>query len=153
MSSPIPRTQPVGPLGTGSDPMTDAPAVKKGDAAAAARPSLPACQESERLQSAKRPPSHRPGAVAPRQPLNTLSLARKAARAPAVAVPHPDAAHHADTPESPQTRSHALSALGTVNSTLDLDLSERPDRLALPSFPTVLDDLRHPPPRPLPVGL
>ena len=47
------------------------------------------------------------------------------------------------TPDAP-TRSHAISAALTVNSTLDTDLSERPDTLALPQFPTVTPDLRKP---------
>ncbi|WP_460505488.1 hypothetical protein [Hydrogenophaga soli] len=138
----MPCTPPAAPPDGGVDATTTASRGRKTDDHA--HPSLPASQASERLPPLKRSPGHRPGAVAPRQPLNTLSLSRKTAGAPAAGVPHPDAAQHADTHESPQTQSHALSAVLTVNHTLDLDLNERPDTLALPSFPVLTGDLRRP---------
>lgn len=104
--------------------------------------SMPATPAAEQLPRKRTSP--RPGAITPRQPLNTLPSARAAARAPAAAVPHHDALHHVETQEAPQPRSHAISATLTVSSTLDLDLSERPDTLALPKFPTLSADLRKP---------
>lgn len=142
MSALMPCAPPAVPPDGGVDATTTATRTRKAEDRA--HPSLPAFQASERLPPLKRSPGHRPGAVAPRQPLNTLSLARKTARTPAAAVPHPDAAQHADTHESAQTRSHALSAVLTLNHTLDLDLCERPDTLALPSFPVLTGDLRQP---------
>lgn len=59
-------------------------------------------------------------------------------------MPHPDATHHVETQDPPQTRSHAVSAMLTVSSTLDQDICERPDTLALPRFPTLTPDLRRP---------
>jgi hypothetical protein len=105
------------------------------------RDSPPVVAAAEHLARPRVP--QRPGAVMPRRPLNTLPSPRGAAHTPAAAVPQPDASHHAVTPDAP-TRSHAISAALTVNSTLDTDLSERPDTLALPQFPTVTPDLRKP---------
>lgn len=116
----------------------------KADAATDARQKLPATQAAERLPPARRAPTHRPGAITPRQPLNALSSARRAAQAPAAAVPHPDAAHHVETQEPAQARSQPLSALMTVNSTLDLDLRERPDTMVLQHQQGLTADLRRP---------
>jgi hypothetical protein len=99
---------------------------------------------AEHLPPAKRPATQRPGAITPRQPLSMLPSARAAPRRPATAVPHPDAAHHVQTQEPPRTRSHTLSAALAINSTVGLDLSERPDTLALPQFPSLTPDLRKP---------
>lgn len=141
----MPCTPPAAPPDGGVDATTLAPRPPHTEAADRARQPLPALEGMERLPPLKRSPGPRPGAVAPRQPLNTLSLARKATRSPAASMPHPDAAHpHAETHESPQTQSHALSAVLTVSHTLDLDVMERPDTLALPSFPVLTRDLRRP---------
>lgn len=106
---------------------------------------LPSTPATEQLAPPrKRPGSHRPGAITPRQPLNTLSSGRGSARAPAAAVPHPDAAHHVETQEPAQTRSHTLSAVLTINSTLELDLPQRPDPLKLPELQRIAPDMRKP---------
>lgn len=152
MSALMPCAPPAVPPDGGIDATTTTAAARPRKAEDRAHQSLPALHASERLTPLKRSPGHRPGAVAPRQPLNTLSLARKAAGAPAAAVPHPDSAHHVDSHESAQTRSHALSAVLTLNNTLDLDLLERPDSLALPSFPVLTGDLRQPDARALAEG-
>lgn len=123
----MPCTPPAAPPDGGVDATTLAPRPPHTEAADRARQPLPALEGMERLPPLKRSPGPRPGAVAPRQPLNTLSLARKATRSPAASMPHPDAAHpHAETHESPQTQSHALSAVLTVSHTLDLDVMESP---------------------------
>lgn len=107
------------------------------------RESLPATAAAEQLPRKRVP--HRPGAITPRTPLiNALASARSAARTPSAAMPHPDASHHVETQDPPQTRSHAISAALTVSSTLDQDICERPDTLALPQFPTLTTDLRRP---------
>jgi hypothetical protein len=108
------------------------------------RQPLAATAAAEHLPPAKRPATHRPGAITPRQPLSTLPSARAAPRSAAASVPHPDAAHHVETQEPPRTRSHTLSAALAINSTVGLDLSEQPDALALPQFPRLTPDLRKP---------
>lgn len=117
---------------------------EKADTTGDARQKLPATLAAERLPPTRRLPTHRPGAITPRQPLNALSSARRAAQAPAAAMPHPDAAHHVETQEPAQARSQPLSALMTVNSTLDLDVCERPDTMALPRQQGLTADLRRP---------
>lgn len=58
-------------------------------------------------------------------------------------MPHPDAVHHTEAQDPPQARSHALSTF-TINSSLDVDLKDRKDPLALPDLARLTSDLRKP---------
>lgn len=105
------------------------------------RETLPAHQGAEQLP--RKRISARPGAVTPRQSLNTLPSARARTQAPGAAMPHPDAVHHTEAQDPPQARSHALSTF-TINSSLDVDLKDRKDPLALPDLARLTSDLRKP---------
>jgi hypothetical protein len=135
---------PVRPPCNDDDASAAAPGGSDADPADRERGTLPATVAAEQLPPNRRPVTPRPGAVTPRRPLSALSSARRAACAPAAAVRHPDAAHHVEMQEPPGPHSHALSAVFRTNSTLDLDLTERPDTLVLAPLPRLAADPRKP---------